>query len=91
MALPFIVGIALGAGVVVAYNKIEKLRDVLGYGVDKTKEIAACSFEKTKDVAADLKGTVGATMDCIKEKKETCVTSKAETVDEKIEIEKEEK
>ncbi len=89
MALPFIAGIALGAGVVVAFNKVGKIKEVLGYGVDKTKEIAACSFEKTKDVAVDIKDTVDATVDCIKEKKVTRKTTKKE--DATVKIEKEEK
>jgi len=84
MALPFIAGIAIGAGVVFAFNKIGSLKETLGFGVGKTKEFAACGLEKTKDVAADLKETVGATVDCIKEKKTAKKTLK------NIEIEKEE-
>jgi len=86
MALPFVVGLAIGAGVVVAFNKIGILKETLGLGVAKTKEFAACSLEKTKDVASDLQDTVGATVDVIKEKKTARKTTKSTT----IEIEKEE-
>jgi len=86
MALPFVVGLAIGAGVVVAFNKIGSLKETLGFGVDKTKELAACGLEKSKDVAADLKETVGATVACIKEKK----TAKKMAKSTEIEIEKEE-
>jgi len=86
MALPFVAGLAIGAGVVVAFNKIGILKKTLGLGVDKTKEFAACGLEKTKDVAADLQDTVGATVDMIKEKKTARKTAKSTT----IEIEKEE-
>ncbi len=88
MALPFILGIAVGAAAVVAFNKSDKLKDALGSGVDKTKEIAACGFEKTKDVAADVKDTLNSTVDCIKEKKSKEEPS-IETAG--IELEKEEK
>ena len=91
MALPFVVGIALGAGAVVAFNKVGKIRDALGYGVDKTKEIAACGIEKTKDVAVDIKGAVEATVDCIKEKKVTRKTATNKKADAAVKIEKEEK
>jgi len=91
MALPFVAGIALGAGVVYAFNKVDSIKNALGYGVDKTKEIAACSFEKTKDVAVDIKDTVDATVDCIKEKKVTRKTAKVKDADTTIAIEKEEK
>jgi len=86
MALPFIAGLAIGAGVIVAFNKIGSLKEALGIGVGKTKEYAACGLEKSKDVAADLKETVGATVDCIKEKK----TARKATKSTEIEIEKEE-
>ncbi|NQY94100.1 MAG: hypothetical protein HRT43_08040 [Campylobacteraceae bacterium] len=86
MALPFVAGLAIGAGIIVAYNKIGNLKDALGFGVDKTKELAACGIEKTKDVAADIKETVGATVECIKEKKTARKSAKSADV----EIEKEE-
>ena len=76
MALPFILGLAVGAGAVIAFNKSDKIKKVLGAGV-----------EKTKDVATDVKDTMCATVDCIKEKK-----NKNESLcdEPEIEIEKEE-
>lgn len=44
MALPFLLGLALGAGAVVAYNKSDKLKD-------KTSKI----LEKTKDGLEEVK------------------------------------
>ncbi len=88
MALPFILGLAVGAGAVIAFNKSDKLKDVLGTGVDKTKELAACGLEKTKDVAADVKDTLSSTVSCIKDKK--CKEEDSVEI-EPIVIEKEEK
>lgn len=87
MALPFILGLAVGAGAIIAFNKSDKIKKALGAGVEKTKEFAACGIEKTKDVATDVKDTMCATVDCIKEKK-----NKEETLCDasEVEIEKEE-
>ena len=88
MALPFILGLAVGAGAVIAFNKSDKLKGALETGVDKTKELAACGLEKTKDVAADVKDTLNSTVSCIKDKK----CKEEEIVEpQSIEIEKEEK
>jgi uncharacterized membrane-anchored protein YhcB (DUF1043 family) len=71
MALPFILGVAVGAGAVIAYNNSQKIQD-------KTSEV----FEKSKDVVADVKNNVESTVGCIKEK----VTKKdSSTCDEKKE------
>lgn len=58
MALPFILGLAVGATAVVAYNKSDKLKNILSSSIDKTKENVE-----------DIKDTLVATKDCIKEKK----------------------
>lgn len=72
MALPFILGIAVGAGAVVAYNKS-----------DKIKEKANEFFGKSKDIAEDLKTNVEATVDCIKEKVDEKKKEEKENIDEK--------
>lgn len=57
MALPFVLGLALGATAVVAYNKNAKIKE-------KADEI----FKKSKDLACETKKNIDATVDCIKEK-----------------------
>ncbi|MCT7548114.1 hypothetical protein N5U18_06440 [Aliarcobacter butzleri] len=57
MALPFLLGLALGAGAVVAYNKSDKLKD-------KTSKI----LEKTKDGLEEVKEKINSTKETIKEK-----------------------
>lgn len=59
MALPFIFGLAVGAGAIVAYNNSKKIKEA-------TSEV----FEKSKDIVSDVKKNVDATVDCIKEKVE---------------------
>lgn len=69
MALPFILGVAVGAGAILAYNNNKKIKE-------KADEV----FEKSKDVVNDVKKNIDATVDCIKDKKEQKV--KNEAVDE---------
>lgn len=38
MALPFILGLAVGAGAVIAYNKSDKLKEKTTELIEKTKE-----------------------------------------------------
>lgn len=90
MALPFILGLAVGAGVVIAFNKSDKLKEHLSTSVDKTKEFAACGMEKAKDIAADVKETVSTTIRCKKDKDDTIYESSETKTKTKIEIEKEE-
>ena len=66
MALPFILGLAIGAGAVYAYNKSDKIKDK----GNKLLSSAQDSFQKTKENVSDLKDTFDATKECIKEKKE---------------------
>lgn len=67
MALPFLLGVAVGAGAVVAYNNSKKIQE-------KTSEV----FEKSKDVANDVKKNMDATVDCIKDKIEKKEVKKEE-------------
>lgn len=57
MALPFILGLVAGAGVAVAFNNKNQIKDA-----------AQKSFEKGKEVANDIKQTAKSTVDCVKEK-----------------------
>ncbi|MCP4971559.1 MAG: hypothetical protein GY932_13325 [Arcobacter sp.] len=70
MALPFVLGIALGAGAVVAFNRSDKIKESVNSLFDKSKDVACNSFEKSKETVADVKETISATAACIKEKKE---------------------
>ena len=67
MALPFLLGVAVGAGAVVAYNNSKKIQE-------KTSEV----FEKSKDVENDVKKNMDATVDCIKDKIEKKEVKKEE-------------
>ena len=57
MALPFILGIAVGAGAVVAYKNKDKI-------LNKTNK----TFGKSKDLASEAKKSMDATVDCIKDR-----------------------
>ena len=48
MALPFILGIAVGVGAVIAFNKSDKLKEKTTEFFDKAKELADETMEKTK-------------------------------------------
>jgi len=84
MALPFVLGIAVGAGAIVAFNKSDKLKKVAGSLFNKSKDVANCSFEKGKETVSEVKQTIDATAECIKEKKEQAILNKKEN-EEKIE------
>ncbi len=57
MALPFLLGVAVGAGAVVAYKNKDKI-------LSKTNE----TFGKSKDLASEAKKSMDATVDCIKDR-----------------------
>jgi len=58
MALPFILGLALGAGAVVAFNKSSTLKEGACKVLDKSKEFASSSLEKSKDLACEVKNKI---------------------------------
>jgi len=58
MALPFILGLALGAGAVVAFNKSDKLQEKACKVVDKSKELACSSLEKSKELVSEVKSKI---------------------------------
>lgn len=70
MALPFILGLAVGAGAIVAFNKSDKIKEGACGLFKKSKDVANDSLEKGKETVADVKQTINATAECIKEKKE---------------------
>ena len=55
MALPFILGLAVGAGAVIAFNKSDKLKEKTSKLVDKSKDFADETLEKTKKKVNELK------------------------------------
>ena len=80
MALPFVVGLAVGAGAVVAFNKSDKIKEAACKLFNKSKDVASDSLEKGKEKVDDVKQTINATAECIKEKKEQ--SQKAEQLEE---------
>lgn len=76
MALPFVAGLAVGAGVVFAFNKSDKIKDAACSLFKKSKDVASDSIEKGKEVVDDAKLTINATAECIKEKKEKAAKEK---------------
>lgn len=78
MALPFVAGLAVGAGVVFAFNKSDKIKDTACSLFKKSKDVASDSLEKGKEAVGDVKQTINATAECIKEKKEKAALEKKE-------------
>ena len=78
MALPFVLGIAVGAGVIVALNKSDKIKKIAGSLFNKSKDVANSSYEKGKETVSEVKQTIDATAQCIKEKKEQAILDKKE-------------
>lgn len=70
MALPFVLGIAVGAGAVYAFSKSDKLKEKATLIFSKSKNVANTSIEKSKETVSEVKDTINATAACIKEKKE---------------------
>ncbi len=58
MALPFILGLAVGAGAIVAFNKSDKLKNRVDEVVDKSKDLAVNSFQKGKEVVCDVTSSI---------------------------------
>lgn len=69
MALPFVLGLVAGAGIVLAVSKSDKIKDGACNLFKKSKDVANDSLEKGKDAVSDVKQTIDATAECIKEKK----------------------
>ena len=81
MALPFILGLAVGAGAIVAFNKSTKIKEGACSLFKKSKDVANDSLEKGKETVADVKQTINATAECIKEKKEKAALESKEPED----------
>lgn len=78
MALPFVAGLAVGAGVVFAFNKSNKIKDAACSLFKKSKDVASGSIEKSKEAVGEVKQTINATAECIKEKKVKAAIEKKE-------------
>lgn len=78
MALPFVLGLAVGAGAIIAFNKSDKIKEAACSLFNKSKDVASGSYEKGKETVADVKQTINATAECIKEKKEKAALSEKE-------------
>lgn len=78
MALPFVLGLAVGATAVVAFNKSDKIKEGACNLFKKSKDVASDSLEKGKDAVDEVKQTINATAECIKEKKEKAALEKIE-------------
>ncbi len=76
MALPFIAGVAVGVGVVIAFTKNKTLKEKSKEVFIKSKKFVSLKLEKSKNIASDVKHTINATKECIKEKKE-CIKEDA--------------
>lgn len=50
MALPFVLGLAIGAGAVFAFNNKDKLKEKSSQLLEKSKDFANQTIEKTKEV-----------------------------------------
>lgn len=75
MALPFILGVAVGASAVIAYKNKELLKQKSSKLFDKSKDFTNQTIEKTKENVSHLKENI-----CCKK----------ENLEEKCEVEKKE-
>jgi hypothetical protein len=50
MALPFVLGLAIGAGAVIAFNNKDKLKEKSSQLLDKSKDFANQTIERTKEI-----------------------------------------
>lgn len=75
MAFPFIIGLAIGAGAIIAVDKSKKIKKIVNDGV-----------EVAKDGVKDIKTTIKATSECIKEKKEKIIEEETLKTDKKNNI-----
>ena len=80
MALPFVLGLVVGAGAVIAFNNSDKIKKGANELLDKSKDFAHDSLQKGKHSVEEVKETLHATAQCIKEKKES-----ASKIEEKLE------
>lgn len=86
MALPFILGLAVGAGAVVAFSKSDKIKGAACGLLSKSKDVANTSLEKGKETVSDVKQSINATAECIKEKKQKALdeSTSEETKEEEV-------
>ena len=58
MALPFILGLAVGAGAVIAFKNRDNLKEKTSKLFEKSKDFANTTLEKTKENLDELKGSI---------------------------------
>ena len=71
MPLPFLAGLAIGAGAVIAYNKSEKIKTNTNKFIGKSKEFANETFEKTKKYVDEIKENICSKKETKTETKQT--------------------
>ena len=69
MPLPFILGLAVGAGAVIAFKNKDTLKEKTSKLFKKSKDFANATLEKTKENVNEIKETICATKECVEEKK----------------------
>ncbi len=68
MALPLLVGIAVGSLAVVAFNNKKEIKQKITSCASKVKDAAKTGFDKTKEFAQESKENVKEKLDCINSK-----------------------
>ena len=58
MALPFILGLAVGAGAVIAFKNRDNLKEKTSKLLEKSKDFANTTLEKTKENVSELKSSI---------------------------------
>lgn len=58
MALPFILGLAVGAGAVIAFKNKDNLKEKGAKLFEKSKDLANTTLEKTKENVSELKNSI---------------------------------
>ena len=68
MALPLLVGIAVGSLAVVTFNNKKEIKEKIASYASKVKDVAKTGFDKTKELAEESKKSVKEKLNCIKSK-----------------------
>jgi len=69
MGLRFVLGLVVGASATIAFNKSDKIKEKVNNIFNKSKDAVNTSLQKGKETVDDVKQTIDATAECIKEKK----------------------
>jgi hypothetical protein len=87
MALPFILGVAAGSAAVLAFNNRKTIAKKVVSSAGATKEFAKGGLDKAKNLTTDVKDTICATTECIKDKKDEIKAQRVEEIEKKEENE----